>query len=103
MIMYELTNRGYKTVDYYFPQITFSEDNVFRSIKNGIELKLEYELENIPFDINYSYFLILLQDIHNDVPCGTLFISVPVGERFDIIPYIVRFDRKEFEKIKKFT
>lgn len=102
MTMYELTNRGYEAVDYYIPQIDFCEDSVFSSTKNGIYLKLEYELENMPFDINRASFLILLQDIHNNTPCGTLLISVPIGEETnDIILYTIRFSREEFDKIKK--
>ena len=101
MKIYELTNRGYKSVDEDLPQISFSEENCYRSSIDGHCLKLGYELENIPFDIIWSYFLILPQDIHNNMPCGTLFIDVPVGEEFDTIIYIVRFDKKEFEKIKK--
>ncbi len=100
MRIYELTNKGCELVD-CLPQIVFWEKNVFRNTLNDYELKLEYELENIPFDINLSYFSILLQDIHNNIPCGTLFINIPVGEDFDTIIYIVRFDEKEFEKIKK--
>lgn len=100
MIIYELTNKGCESVN-CLPQITFRKENVFQNIINDHELKLEYELENMLFDINLSYFLILLQDIHNNIPCGTLFVHVPVGEDFDTIIYIVRFDEKEFEKIKK--
>lgn len=102
MVFYELTNRGCESVT-CLPQIVFRESNVFRSSISSNELKLEYELENMPFDINHSHFLILLQDIHNNIPCGTLFVSVPVGEDFDTIIYIVRFDEKDFEKIKKFA
>lgn len=101
MRVYEITNKGCEKVN-CLPQIVFRKENVFRNTVNDYELKLEYELENIPFDINLSYFSILLQDIHNNIPCGTLFINVPVGEEFDTITYIVRFDEKEFEKIKKF-
>ena len=102
MKLYELTNKGCKSVD-CLPQIIFREENIFRNTISGLELKLDYELEDMPFDINFSYFSILLQDIHNNIPCGTLFINVPVGEEFDTITYIVRFDEKEFEKIKKIT
>lgn len=101
MTIYELTNKGYESVEEDLPQIVFSEEKCYRSSINDHSLKLEYELKNMPFDINLSYFLILLQDIHNNIPCGTLFIDVPVGEDFDTIIYIVRFDEKEFEKIKK--
>ena len=101
MIIYELTNKGYELVNDLLPQITLREDNIVHSSNNNNELKLEYELENMPFDINLSYFLVLLQDIHNNVPCGTLFVNVPADEDYDIITYIVRFDEKEFEKIKK--
>ncbi len=100
MRIYELTNKGCDLVD-CLPQIVFREENVFRNTVGNYELKLEYELENMPFDINLSYFSILLQDIHKNIPCGTLFVEVPVGEDFDIITYIVRFDEKEFEKIQK--
>ena len=100
MRVYELTNKGCELVK-CLPQIIFQKENVFHNTINDYELKLEYELENIPFDINRSYFLILLQDIHNNIPCGTLFVDVPVGEDFDTITYIVRFDEKEFQKIKK--
>ena len=100
MRVYEVTNRGCKKIN-CLPNIIFQKENVFRNIINDHELKLEYELEHIPFDINLSYFLILLQDIHNNIPCGTLFVDVPVGENFDTIIYIVRFDEKEFEEIKK--
>lgn len=100
MRVYEITNKGCEQVN-CLPQIIFRKENVFRNTVNDYELKLEYELENIPFDINLSYFSILLQDIHNNIPCGTLFVNVPVGENFDTIIYIVRFDEKEFEKIKK--
>lgn len=102
MKLYELTNKGCKSVD-CLPQIIFREENVFRNTISGLELKLDYELEDMPFDINLSYFSILLQDIHNNIPCGMLFALVPVGEDFDTIIYIVRFDEKEFKKIKKFT
>lgn len=101
MKIYELTNRGYESVDEDLSQIIFSEEKCYRSSINDHWLKLGYELDNIPFDITLSYFLILLQDIHNNTPCGTLFVNVPVGEDFDTIIYIVRFDEKEFEKIKK--
>ena len=101
MKIYELTNKGYESVDEDIPKINFTEENCFWSISNDYVLKLEYELENIPFDINLSYFLVLLQDIHNNIPCGTLFVHVPVGEDYDIITYIVRFNEEEFEKIKK--
>ena len=101
MKIYELTNRGYKSVDEDLPRISFSEENCYRSSIDGHCLKLGYELDNIPFDINLAYFSILLQDIHNNIPCGTLFVDVPVGENFDTIIYIVRFDEKEFEEIKK--
>lgn len=101
MKIYELTNKGYISVDEDLPQINFSEENCYRSSIDGCCLKLGYELDNIPFDIILSYFLILPQDIHNNIPCGTLFINVPVGEDFDTIIYIVRFEEKEFEKIKK--
>ena len=100
MVIYELTNRGCEPAT-CLSQIVFREENVFRSSTNDSELKLEYELENVPFDINISYFSLLLQDIHNNIPCGTLFVSIPVGEDFDTIIYIIRFDEKEFEKIKK--
>ena len=101
MKIYELTNKGYESVDEDIPKINFTEENCFWSTSNDYVLKLEYELENVPFDINLSYFLVLLQDIHNNVPCGTLFVHVPVGEDYDIITYIVRFNEEEFEKIKK--
>lgn len=102
MTIYELTNKGYESVD-FLSQIVFSEEKCFWNAISDYELKLEYELEDMPFDINLSYFLILLQDIHSNIPCGTLFVDVPVGEDFDTIVYTVRFDEKEFEKIKKFT
>lgn len=102
MRVYELTSKGCESVD-CLPQIVFREENVLQNVIDDCELKLEYELENMPFDINLSYFSILLQDIHKNIPCGTLFINVPVGEDFDTIIYIVRFEDKEFEKIKKFT
>ena len=101
MKIYELTNKGYESVDEDIPKINFTEENCFWSTSNDYVLKLEYELENIQFDINLSYFLVLLQDIHNNIPCGTLFVHVPVGEDYDIITYIVRFNEEEFEKIKK--
>ena len=101
MKIYELTKKGYESVDEDIPKINFTEENCFWSTSNDYVLKLEYELENIPFDINLSYFLVLLQDIHNNLPCGTLFVHVPVGEDYDIITYIVRFNEEEFEKIKK--
>lgn len=101
MKIYELTNKGYESVDNDLPQIIFSEEKCYRSSIGGQCLKLGYELDNMPFDINLAYFSILLQDIHNNIPCGTLFVDVPVGENFDTIIYIVRFDEKEFEEIKK--
>ena len=101
MKIYELTNRGYESVEDDLPQIIFTEENCYRSSIDNHCLKLGYELDSIPFDINLSYFLILLQDIHNNIPCGTLFVNVPVDEEYDIIKYIVRFEEKEFEKIKK--
>lgn len=101
MIVYELTSKGYEEAD-GLPQMAFSEEKCYYNSIDDHSLKLEYELENMPFDINLSYFSILLQDIHNNIPCGTLFIDVPVGEDFDTIIYTVRFDEKEFEKIKKF-
>ena len=101
MKIYELTNKGYVSVDDDLQQIIFTEENCFWSATNDYALKLEYELENMPFDINLSYFLVLLQDIHNNIPCGTLFVHVPVGEDYDIITYIVRFNDEEFEIIKK--
>ena len=101
MIIYELTNKGYESVDCLLPQIILREDNIVRSSISDNELKLEYALENIPFDINLSYFLVLLQDIHDNIPCGTLFVNVPADEDYDTIIYIVRFEEKEFEKIKK--
>ena len=70
MIIYELTNKGYELANDLLPQITLREDNIVHSSINNNELKLEYELDNMPFDINLSYFLILLQDIHNNIPCG---------------------------------
>lgn len=100
MIVYELTNKSYEVAD-GLPQIAFSEKKCYHNSIDDHSLKLEYELENIPFDVNLSYFLILLQDIHNNIPCGTLFIDVPVDENFDTIIYIVRFNEKEFKKIKK--
>lgn len=103
MTIYELTNRGYEKVDDYFSLIDFYEGDVYYSTKNEVELRLEYNLKNIPFDINGSYFTILLQDIYNNISCGTLFVSLPVGEDFDTIIYTIRFSEKEFEKIKKFT
>ena len=102
MRVYELTTKGCELVD-CLPQIVFQEENVLRNTIDTCELKLEYEFENMPFDINLSYFSILLQDIHNEIPCGMLFVNVPVGEDFDTIIYIVRFDEKEFEQIKNFT
>lgn len=102
MKIYELTNKGCESVD-CLPEVIFREQNVLKNVIDDCELKLEYELENMPFDINLSYFSILLQDIHKNIPCGTLFINVPVGEDFDTIIYIVRFDKKEFKKVKKFT
>ena len=102
MKIYELTNKGCESVD-CLPEVIFREKNVLKNVIDDCELKLEYELENMPFDINLSYFSILLQDIHKNIPCGTLFINVPVGEDFDTIIYIVRFDKKEFKKVKKFT
>lgn len=101
MTIYELTNKGYESVEDDLPQIVFSEEKCYRSSIDGQYLKLGYELDNMPFDIILSYFLILQQDMHNNTPCGTLFVSVPVGEEYDTIIYIVRFDEKEFEKIKK--
>lgn len=101
MTIYELTNKGYESVEEDLPQIVFSEEKCYRSSINDHSLKLEYELDNIPFDIILSHLLVLRKDIHNNIPCGTLFINVPVGEEFDTITYIVRFDEKEFEKIKK--
>ena len=101
MTIYELTNKGYESVENDLPQIVFSEEKCYRSSIDGRCLKLGYELDNMPFDIILSYFLILPQDIHSNIPCGTLFVDVPVGEDFDTIIYIVRFDDKEFEKIKK--
>ena len=101
MKIYELTNRGYESVDNDLPQIIFSEEKCYQSSIGGQCLKLGYELDNMPFDINLACFSILLQDIHNNIPCGILFVDVPVGENFDTIIYIVRFDEKEFEKIKK--
>ncbi len=101
MKIYELANKRYESVDEDLPQIIFSEEKCFRNSINDYSLKLEYELDNMPFDINLSYFLILLQDIHNNLPCGMLYVNVPTGEDYDIITYIVRFDEKEFEKIKK--
>lgn len=103
MKIYELTNKGYESVENDLPQIIFSEEKCYRSCIDGQCLKLGYELDNMPFDIILSYFLILQQDIHNNIPCGTLLVSVPAGEEYDTITYIVRFDEKEFEKIKKFT
>ena len=103
MKIYELTNKGYESVDDIFPQINFTEENCYWYTINDYALKLEYELDNMPFDINLSYFLVLLQDIHNNIPCGTLFVHVPVGEDYDTITYIVRFNEEEFEKIQKFT
>ena len=100
MIVYELTSKGYEAA-YDLPQMVFSEEKCYHNSIDDHSLKLEYELENMPFDINLSYFSILFQDIHNNIPCGTLFIDVPVGEEYDTITYIVRFDEKEFEKIKK--
>ena len=101
MIIYELTNKGYESVEEDLPQIVFSEEQCCQSKIDGHCFKLGYELDNIPFDIILSYFLILRQDIHNNIPCGTLFVNVPVDEDFDTITYIVRFEEKEFEKIKK--
>lgn len=101
MKIYELTNKGYELVDNDIPQMNFTEENCFWSTINDYALKFEYELENMPFDINMSYFLVLLQDIHNNIPCGTLHVYVPVGEDFDTIIYIIRFDTEEFEKVKK--
>ena len=103
MTIYELTNKGYEPAEEDLPQIVFSEEKCYQSSIDRHCLKLGYELENMPFNINLSYFLVLLQDIHNNIPCGTLFVHVPVGEDFDIISYIVRFDNKEFEKIKNFS
>ena len=100
MRIYELTNRGCKLVDDLL-HVIFSEEKCYQNSVGNHSLKLEYALDNIPFDINLAYFSILLQDIHNNIPCGTLFVNVPVGENFDTIIYIVRFDEKEFEKIKK--
>ena len=102
MKIYELTNKGCESVN-CLPEVVFREENVLQNVIDDCELKLEYELGNMPFDINLSYFSILLQDIHKNIPCGTLFINIPVGEDFDTIIYIVRFDKKEFKKIKKFT
>ncbi len=101
MRLYELTNKGYESVEEDLPQIIFLEENCYRSSIDDDCLKLGYKLDDIPFDIILSYFLILQQDIHNNIPCGTLFISVPVGEEYDTITYIVRFDENEFKKIKK--
>lgn len=101
MTIYELTNKGYESVEEDLPQIVFSEEQCCQSKVDVHCFKLEYALDNIPFDINLAYFSILLQDIHNNLPCGTLFVDVPVGENFDTIIYIVRFDEREFEEIKK--
>jgi len=100
MRVYELANNGCETIT-CLPELIFQEDGVIRSSISEKELKLEYGLENMPFEINRSAFSILLQDIHNNIPCGILFVSVPICEDFDTITYIVRFDEKEFEKIKK--
>ena len=70
MKIYELTNKGYESVDEDIPKINFTQENCFWSTSN-------------------------------DIPCGTLFVHVPVGEDYDIITYIVRFNEEEFEKIKK--
>ena len=101
MKIYELTNRGYESVDDIFPQINFTEENCYWTTINDYALTLEYDFEKKPFDILSSFFLVLLQDIHNNIPCGTLFVYVPVGEEYDTITYIVRFNEEEFEKIKK--
>ena len=103
MKVYELTNSGCEIVECYLPPITFQEDKVFCSLRNENELRLEYDLENVPLNINCSHFSVLLQDIHNNIPCGMLFVSVPVGESYDTIIYIVRFSEKEFNIIKKFA
>lgn len=102
MKIYELTETGYEAVEDILPQIIFQECNVSQNSIDDNELKLEYGLE-MPFDINRAYFSILMQDIHRDIPCGTLFVLVPIGEDFDTIIYTVRFDEKEFKKIKKFS
>ena len=100
MKIYELNNKGCISVE-CLPPIAFHRKNVCWSDINEIELRLEYQLEEMPFDINSANFSILFHDIHKNLPCGTLFVQVPVGEDFDTITYIVRFDEKEFEKIKK--
>ena len=101
MRLYELTNRGHDEVSVFLPQIVFTEEKCFKKAIDGCSLKLDYDLDSMPFDINLSYFSVLLHDIHNNSPCGTLFVNVPVDENFDTIIYIVRFDEKEFEEIKK--
>ncbi len=101
MTIYELTNKGYESVEEDLPKIVFSEEQCYQSSIDDYCLKLEYDLDNMPFDIILSYFLVLRQDVHNNIPCGTLFVSVPVDEEYDTIIYIVRFDEKEFNKIKK--
>lgn len=103
MIIYELTNEGHEKVEDCLPKMAFQEDKVFRTVKNNHELKLEYEFDNMPFSINRSHFSILLQDIHNERPCGTLFVSLPLDEGFDTITYTVRFSEREFEVLKKFA
>jgi len=101
MKIYELTSWGLEDVEDCLGEICFQEDNIVDQIKVDDALKLEYEFKNWPFQINRSFFSVLLQDIHSNIPCGTLFVMVPTDEDYDLITYIVRFDTEEFEKIKK--
>lgn len=101
MRVYELTTNGYETED--VPQIVFDESNVTgcQMCENGI--KISYDVsQDFLFSTFNSWISVLIQDIHNQTPCGILSVDVDVGEDFDTIIYIVRFDEKEFLKIKNF-
>ena len=100
MKVYELTATGYETED--VPQIVFDESNVIgcQMCENGI--KIFYDVsQDFLFPTFNSWISVLIQDIHNQILGGVLSVNVPIGEYFDTIIYIVRFDEKEFEIIKK--
>ena len=102
MKIYERTQLGYESE--CMPQIIFTIDKITGCCIGVNEFKIYYNAGNsFPFPVLSSWVSILTQDIHNSIPCGIMLVTIPSTETTDdIIEYTVRFEKEEFNKIKKF-
>lgn len=102
MKIYERTQFGYESE--CMPQIIFRIDKITACCIGINELKIRYNAdESFPFPVLSSWVSVLTQDIHNNIPCGKMLVTIPSSETTnDVIEYIIRFEKKEFNKIKKF-